>query len=55
MQNDSDHSKPVNEREKESAGLKRKKMGRYFLLGALIVTADFFLNIDFSVYLLNAA
>jgi predicted PurR-regulated permease PerM len=44
MQNSSDNSKSANDRENESAGLRRKKMGRYFLLGTLAITAVFFLN-----------
>jgi len=45
MENDSDNNKPAaNDREKELSGLRRKKMARYFLLGALAITAVFFLN-----------
>jgi predicted PurR-regulated permease PerM len=44
MQNGSDDSKPANDRKKELSGLRREKMARYFLLGALAITAVFFLN-----------
>jgi predicted PurR-regulated permease PerM len=44
MQNGSDDSKPANDMKKELSDLRREKMARYFLLGALAITAVFFLN-----------